>query len=56
MDRDKLKDIYEEYPNKIAAEKIGVSVPTLLKMIDRENIQRKGSGRPYIRPSERVVE
>jgi len=55
MNKESLREIYEKYPNKIAAEKIGVSVPTLLKMIDRENIQRKGSGRPYIRPSQKMV-
>lgn len=42
-----LKRIYYTNNCKDASQKIGVSVPTLLKMIDKAGIERKGSGRPY---------
>lgn len=47
FDKEKLRDIYESNTNATAAEIVGVSVPTLLKMIDKAGIERKGSGRPY---------
>lgn len=47
MDIEKLKNAYYKKTNSNAAKEMGVSVPTLLKMIDKAGIERKGSGRPY---------
>lgn len=47
MEKEELELIYNENTNAKAAKKIGVSVPTLLKMVNDMGIEKKGSGRPY---------
>lgn len=39
-----LRDLYQNKTNDEAAKELGVSIVTLLKMIDDNGIERKGSG------------
>lgn len=43
--KEKLSEIYHSMSNKEACKKLGVTEPTLLRMIDKAGIEKKGSGR-----------
>ena len=55
MNKTEIENIYNSYTNKNASEIIGVSVPTLIKMVTEMGIKRKGSGRPYFSKKEEPV-
>ncbi len=55
MDKKELEKIYWTNTNLEASKIIGVSVPTLQKMITESGIEKKGSGRPYSKNKVQVV-
>ena len=53
--KDELETLYTTMTNKEAAEKIGCSVPTLLKLVKSAGIENKGRGYHGERPEFEVV-
>ncbi|MCP4269147.1 MAG: hypothetical protein GY777_26870 [Candidatus Brocadiaceae bacterium] len=43
--KEKLEKMYNTYSNKDVCIKLGVSEPTLIGMIERAGIQKKGKGK-----------
>ena len=53
--RDDLKEKYYSMNNEKLAEELGISVVTLLRLIDKSGIKRKGTGNHYNRKKIEVV-
>lgn len=53
ISRSELESKYRSMKNKDLASLLGISVPTLLKIIDENKIERKGSGNTW--PKHNIV-
>lgn len=53
--KEELERKYRSMKNEDLASELGVSVVTLLKLLDESGIERKGSGNAYHRDRVRVI-
>ena len=53
--KEKLEKMYRSMSNTELCKKLGISYPTMLKLIDEAGIQKKGSGNRAV-PKIKVVE
>lgn len=53
--KESLKSLYHGKTNKEAAKELGISVPTLLKMVKEAGIKKKGQGSHERKPKIKVV-
>ncbi len=52
---DELKHLYYNNKNEDVCNQLGISMVTLIKLLDDNNIERKGKGNAYHRNSVKVV-
>lgn len=55
LSKDDLSKKYNSMKNEELAEELGVSIPTLMKIIDSSGIKRKGSGNPWHKEKIEIV-
>ena len=44
INKEKLRELYNSKPNRIVCEKLGISCPTLISLLNRCGIALKGKG------------
>jgi len=52
---DELKDLYYNNKNEDVCKEMGISMVTLIKILDENGIEKKGKGNAYHRDSIKVV-